>query len=129
MLPKILLVEDDEVIREIYAMKFELEGFPVATAENGQIALKMVDEFQPHIVLLDMMMPVMGGLEFMQKLSKDQRDQTPDIIVFSNISAPGQMESVLKLGASDYWIKSDYTPERVAHELTARWKQRQEAGS
>jgi CheY-like chemotaxis protein len=121
MLPKILLVEDDDVIREIYAMKFELEGFPTATAENGKIALGLVDEFEPHIILLDMMMPVMGGLEFMQRLRAGGR-KTPKIIVFSNISAPGQMEAVMKLGASEYWIKSDFTPEKVTDELSKRWQ-------
>jgi CheY-like chemotaxis protein len=125
MLPKILLVEDDDVIREIYAMKFELEGFPTATAENGEIALQVVDEFDPHIILLDMMMPVMGGLEFMQRLNASRPKKNPDIIVFSNISAPGQMDAVLKLGASEYWVKSDYTPELVTKALTERWQQSQ----
>jgi CheY-like chemotaxis protein len=124
MLPRVLLVEDDDVIREIYAMKFELEGFPVAVAENGQVALGMAKSFQPHIILLDMMMPVMGGLEFLENLDRGG-EGSPDIIIFSNISAATQMQEVMKLGVSDYWIKSDYTPERVADELAKRWKKKQ----
>src|SRR4051812_39410549 len=112
MLPKILLVEDDDVIREIYSMKFELEGFPVAAAENGRVGLKMVEEFDPEIILLDMMMPVMGGLDFMREL-RNSREQMPDVIVFSNISAPKQVDAVMRLGAKAYWTKSDYTPDRV----------------
>lgn len=121
MLPKILLVEDDDIIREIYAMKFELEGFPVATAENGQLGLAKLDEFQPHVVLLDMMMPVMGGLEFMRELNDSGRDM-PHVIVFSNMSAPKQVDSVMRLGAKAYWTKSDYTPERVASEILELWR-------
>ena len=121
MLPKVLLVEDDDIIREIYAMKFELEGFPVAVAENGQIGLKLVDEFKPEIVLLDMMMPVMGGLDFMRTL-KDRRAQMPEVIVFSNISAPQQVDAVMQLGAKAYWTKSDFTPDRVASELLKHWR-------
>lgn len=125
MLPKVLLVEDDEVIREIYAMKFELEGFSVAAAENGQIGLKMVDEFQPEVILLDMMMPVMGGLEFMREL-KSRLDNLPEIIVFSNVSSPKQVDAVMRLGARAYWTKSDYTPDRVAAELIKFWQSGQE---
>ncbi len=127
MLPKVLLVEDDDVIREIYAMKFELEGFPVATAENGKIGLKMLSDFEPHIVLLDMMMPVMGGLEFMQALKDSGRDM-PDVVVFSNMSAQRQVDSVMRLGAKAYWTKSDYTPERVATELLEMWKAKSPQG-
>jgi CheY-like chemotaxis protein len=106
MLPKILLVEDDDIIREIYAMKFELEGFPVAAAENGKIGLAKVAEFEPEIILLDMMMPVMGGLEFMQEL-KSKYEEIPQVIVFSNISAPKQVDAVMRMGAKAYWTKSD----------------------
>lgn len=121
MLPRVLLVEDDEVIREVYAMKFELEQIPVAIAENGADALKRVREFRPDIVLLDMMMPVMGGLEFMQKLAASA-SRMPAIIVFSNISAPHHMEAIMKLGAREYWVKSDYTPERAVQEVSRLWK-------
>jgi CheY-like chemotaxis protein len=127
MLPKILFVEDDEVIREIYAMKFELEGFPVAVAENGAVALDVVKKFQPQVILLDMMMPVMDGLEFMRRLKTNGPIQA-EVIVFSNVSMPDQMAAVKKLGASDYWVKSDYTPERVATEISKRWDRHLEAG-
>jgi len=119
--PKVLLVEDDDVIREIYAMKFELEGFPVAAAENGQVGLQMVEDFEPEIILLDMMMPVMGGLEFMRAL-KDRSADLPHVIVFSNISAPAQVDAVMQLGAKDYWTKSDYTPDQVIAELAKFWE-------
>ncbi len=122
MLPRVMLVEDDDVIREIYAMKFELEGFPTMAAENGQAALDVMGQFNPEIILLDMMMPVMGGLEFMRAL-KSQVSVLPHIIVFSNISAPHQVDAVMRLGAKAHWTKSDYTPERVARELMNLWRQ------
>ncbi len=128
MLPKVLVVEDDEIIREIYAMKFQLEGFEVATAENGQIGLDMVDSFGPHIVLLDMMMPVMGGLDFMRKL-RDSGQPMPEVIVFSNLSAPKQVDAVMRLGAKAYWTKSDYTPDLVASELVRLWRQKPPEGT
>jgi CheY-like chemotaxis protein len=121
MVPRVLLVEDDDTLREIYAMKFELESVPLAVAENGARALDQVSAFRPDIVLLDMMMPIMGGLEFMQRLSATIA-HPPTVIIFSNISAPQQMEAILKLGVRDYWVKSDYTPERVVQEVSNLWQ-------
>jgi two-component system OmpR family response regulator len=121
MAPRVLLVEDDDIIREIYALKFELENVPVAVAENGVSALAQIKQFQPDIVLLDMMMPVMGGLEFMQKLTAST-DHLPVVVVFSNISAPHHRQAVAKLGAREYWVKSDFTPERVVQEVSRLWQ-------
>ena len=121
MLPKVMIVEDDDTIREIYALKFELEGYPIAVAENGQIGLEVAKDFCPQIILLDMMMPVMGGLEFMQAYEPHHETE---VIVFSNISAPQQINEILGLGASDYWVKSDYTPEEVVQAVGERWHNR-----
>lgn len=121
MLPKVLLVEDDEILREIYSMKFQLEGFEFAAAENGQVGLQLVEEFQPHVVLLDMMMPVMNGVDFLKALPADQ--SRPQIIVFSNVSAAPQKAIALKLGARAYWTKSDYTPERCVQEIIQIWRE------
>lgn len=122
MLPRIMIVEDDDVIREIYALKFDLEGFPVDVAENGQVALETARTFLPDIILLDMVMPVMGGLDFMKRYLADKTAQAAaDIIVFSNISAPQQMNEVLTMGAVEYWMKSDYTPEQVVRAISERW--------
>jgi len=120
MRPRVMIVEDDAVIREIYALKFELEGYPVLAVENGQEALGAVGEFRPHFILLDMMMPIMGGLEFMQQYYSSE-GELAKVIVFSNISAPSQMEAVLELGASAYWIKSDYTPDEVVSNISKFW--------
>jgi CheY-like chemotaxis protein len=121
MLPKVLLVEDDEILREIYSMKFQLEGIEFDTAENGQIGLQKLADFQPHVVLLDMMMPVMGGLDFLKALQSDSRP-LPHIIVFSNISAAKQIDTVMKLGVKAYWTKADYTPDRCVKEIIQIWR-------
>ena len=119
MPPKVLLVEDDDAIREIYAMKFDLAGFAIEVAQNGAEALIKVTEFEPHFILLDMMMPVMGGQEFLERLGSKVHEH--HIIVFSNVAGPKQQDLAKRLGAKDFWVKSDYTPDRVAEELTRRW--------
>jgi CheY-like chemotaxis protein len=122
MLPKVMIVEDDAVIREIYALKFELEGYPVLAVENGERALAAVAGFAPHYILLDMMMPVMGGLEFMERYR--MRPDAAEVIVFSNISASHQVAAIMKLGAAAYWVKSDYTPQQVVENIAKRWRTR-----
>lgn len=122
MKPRVMIIEDDDVIREIYALKFELEGFPVLAAENGRVALDAIAGFQPDIILLDMMMPIMNGTQFLETLPQYvPPDHYPAIIVFSNISEPGERDAAMKLGVGAYWIKSDYTPERVTQELAEWW--------
>jgi CheY-like chemotaxis protein len=118
MLPKVLIIEDDDIIREVYALKFELEGYPIRTAENGQQGLEIAADFEPEVILLDMMMPVMGGLDFMRAYEGTKAN----IVVFSNISAPQQMQEVMGLGAAEYWVKSDYTPDQVVQAVGSRWK-------
>src|ERR1700683_99363 len=117
MLPRVLLIEDDDAIREVYALKLELAGFPVAVAENGAAGLDQVNRFSPEIVLLDLMMPVMGGLEFLQRLKATALEQPPTVIIFSNLSTADTLDSTKKFGVSDYWVKSSYTPERLTEEL------------
>lgn len=127
--PRILLVEDDDSIREVYALKFELEGFPVAVAEHGEAALHQLGLFRPDIILLDLMMPIMGGIEFLEALQVQLQPQAyPAIIVFSNISEPGEIDAAMKLGVGAYWVKSDYTPERVTQELSTWWDSQARAG-
>ena len=121
MLPKVLLVEDDEILREIYSLKFQLEGIEFETAENGQIGLQKLSQFRPHVVLLDMMMPVMSGVDFLKALEPTDRQQH-HIIMFSNISASKQVDAVMQLGAKAYWTKSDYTPDRCVQEIIQIWR-------
>lgn len=128
MKPRVMLVEDDEVIREIYTLKFELEGFPAVTAEHGAAALPLVASFRPDIILLDLMMPVMDGLQFLKALQNQLSPADyPAIIIFSNISEPGEIDAAMKLGVGAYWVKSDYTPERVTSELTDWWSRQPSA--
>lgn len=125
MLPSVMVVEDDTTIREIYQLKFELEGYRVVGAENGQQALEMLEAFRPDVILLDMMMPVMDGVEFMRQFR--ERGLSAQVIVFSNISAPDQMDAVMSLGAADYWVKSDYTPELAIDGIMKRWNEKQKS--
>lgn len=121
MLPKVLIVEDEPGLREMYSIKLKLAGFRVASAENGLIGLQEVDKFAPEIVLLDLMMPVMSGMEFMQEI-QTRPVPLPHVIVFSNISATEEINKALGLGAHAFWTKSDYTPDQLSKKLITLWQ-------
>jgi two-component system, OmpR family, alkaline phosphatase synthesis response regulator PhoP len=113
----IMVIEDEDSIREVLKVNLELEGFRVLACANGQDGLKQVRERQPSLVLLDLMLPGMDGLELCRLLKADERTRRIPIIM---VTAKGKESDVvlgLGLGASDYITK----PFRVA-ELIARVK-------
>lgn len=114
---KILFVEDDELLREVYALKLEMAGYDVMTAENGQIGLEKLSQNVPDIVLLDMMMPVMSGLEFLEEAQVTTNYPELDVIVFSNITVVAELEQAKALGARACLKKSAFTPDQLVEYL------------
>ena len=84
---KILLVDDEPDILEILSFNLSNEGYQIYTAENGKEALKVADQYMPHLIILDVMMPVMDGIEACERLRMDKRFQNT-IIMF--LSARGE---------------------------------------
>lgn len=114
---KIAIIEDDIAIVQMYQMKFEAEGYEVAFAEDGEQGLKLIEEFQPDIVLLDLMMPVMNGDDVLKKIRKEDWGKDLKVIILTNMGeseAPDEME---ELGVEEYIVKSDLTPKEVAAKI------------
>lgn len=128
MLPKILLVEDEELLREINSTKLEMEGFTFQVAHNGKEALKILKKFDADIILLDMLMPVMSGIEFLRALNK-RPGSHPAVIILSNISSPESTREAMQLGARQYLNKSRYTPAEVTSYVKDFWQQEKKAAA
>ena len=109
---KILIVDDDSFLLDMYSMKFSQNGFEVQSAISGVQALKkMEDGFGPDIILLDIIMPVMDGFEFMEKIKNQNLSPNSIKIVLSN---RGQhIDRGKELGASGYIVKANTTPSEV----------------
>jgi CheY-like chemotaxis protein len=105
---KILVVEDDEVTQRLFKRILERNGYDVATADNGQEALDVVAREQPHLVLLDLMMPVMDGFGFLQAL-RDAAVSGLPVIVTSALADTHRRAQAIALGAKDYLVKSSFT--------------------
>ncbi len=116
----ILLVEDDVFISDIYQMKLRENGFQLITCENGLEAVKQLEGgLVPDLILLDIMMPYMDGLEFLrQKSGKEEWKKIP-VILLTNLYQKDQVEEGLQLGASDYLIKSHFTPAEVLSKVNS----------
>ncbi len=113
MAQKILIVEDDASLADIYEFKFEHEGFDVRVAHNGEAGLVYAQEFQPHLILLDLRMPVMNGDEMLEKLRAEDWGAEMRVIVLTNISrdeAPGNLRF---LAVDRYIVKAHQTPTQV----------------
>lgn len=111
----ILLVEDDQMLSEMYQEKLELEGYKVLGAENGEIALKKARK-QPGLILLDIMMPGMNGFEVLKELKQNMETKNIPVIVLTNLgseSADKDNNLAISLGAESYLVKSYHTPDEV----------------
>lgn len=117
---KIMIVEDDMFIRDIYKVRFEQEDFEVIMAENGIAAIEKLEQgLEPKIILLDIMMPGMDGVQVLQKIKNDDRWKNLPIIMLTNISEKEKVNEAMELGVKDYLIKSHFTPSEVVQKVNA----------
>jgi DNA-binding response OmpR family regulator len=113
---KIAIIEDQEEIAEMYRFKFESEGYQVEVAENGAIGFKMVQEFKPDMVLMDLMMPVQDGPETLVQF-KAAGIKTP-IIILTNLGKEEAMKRITTPdNIIDFLIKADCTPKQVVEKV------------
>jgi len=110
----VLIVEDDAVLRSAYETVLTLEGYATRTAGDGQEALKFAEAKEFDVILLDMLMPTMNGLEFLQAYQALTKHPQTKIIVFSNMSVPSDVKQTMRLGATKYLTKSSFTPKEMA---------------
>src|SRR6266511_2028646 len=96
---KILLVEDDSCLASVYATKFELEGFSVFHAADGEVGLAMAEKVVPDIVLLDILMPKMDGFEMLHRLKMDPKLVHIPVVMLTNLGQKEDVERCLKEGA------------------------------
>ena len=107
---KILLVEDDSFLASVYATKFELEGFTVFHAADGEAGVAMAAKADPDIILLDILMPKMDGFEALRRIKMDPKLVHIPVVMLTNLGQKEDVERCLKDGAVDYLIKAHFVP-------------------
>ncbi len=114
---KILLIEDDSFLVEMYTTKFELEGFDVVSAEDGQKGLDMVKKEKPDIILLDILMPKMDGFAVLDALKKDKALADIPVILLTNLGQKEDVKKGFEKGAVGYLIKAHFMPSEVVDKI------------
>jgi CheY-like chemotaxis protein len=109
----VLIVEDDAMLRSAYETVLTMDGYDTSTASDGQEALVIGRKLDPDVILLDMLMPNMNGLEFLEQFNVKSEHPKTKIIVFSNMSVPSDVKDAMRLGATKYITKSSFTPREI----------------
>lgn len=114
MAKKILLVEDEEIMISLLERKLRKDGYEVSVARDGLEGLeKMKEAKKPDLVLLDIVMPKMGGFEVMEKMKDDPELKKIPVIIISNSGQPVELDRAKELGAKDWLIKTEFDPQEV----------------
>jgi DNA-binding response OmpR family regulator len=103
---RILLVEDDTALADVYQARLELEGFDVKQVNNGEEALSVAVEFKPDLILLDAMMPKISGFDVLDILRNTPDTTNIRVIMLTALSQPKDKERAESLGVDDYLVKS-----------------------
>ena len=118
-MPKILLVEDDQFLKNALRVKLEKNNFKVLMASNGQEALGLLETEKPDLIVADLVMPVMDGFDFLTTIQGKAEFKDLPIIVASNLSQKDDLEKAKKLGAKDFFVKSDMSLEVLIEKIKA----------
>jgi DNA-binding response OmpR family regulator len=124
---KVLLVEDDKMLADMYVTKFSKEGMEILKADDGAQGLEMAKQHKPDLILLDIIMPKLDGFAVLKELKKDPNMSDTHILLLTNLGQSEDVEKGKQLGADDYFIKANHTPAeivtKVKYLLTNKMKQ------
>ncbi len=114
---KLLIVEDEPILREMYAESFIEKGLEVVTAESAEEALLMVEQHWPDLIMLDILLPNANGNQMLEQLRKNPKTAKIKVVAFSNYDDKVAKEKARALGVLDYLIKTDYTPQETVEKI------------
>lgn len=114
---RILIIEDEKPLREAFAFLLESEGYEVSLAENGKVGLQKLRSFKPDLIILDMLMPIMDGREFLEKAHLANGNTRIKTLLLSNLSDPVATRDVRKYGVTESVLKADLSPAELAEKV------------
>ena len=109
----ILIVEDEQLLYNLLKQKLQSAGINAEWAMDGETALGKIAEHMPDLILLDLLLPGIDGFEILKRLKQNDRFKDIPVIVLSNLGETKDIDSVLKLGASEYIIKAESSPQEI----------------
>jgi DNA-binding response OmpR family regulator len=110
MTTRILIIEDEKPLREAFTSLLKSEGYEVASAENGKVGLQKLGSFDPALILLDMLMPLVDGMSFLKEAQLPQAHPKTKTIMLSNLSDPISFDEAQQFGVTISVLKADLSP-------------------
>jgi two-component system, OmpR family, alkaline phosphatase synthesis response regulator PhoP len=114
---KILIIEDEPMLADMYVEKFEQAGFKVVTTREAELGLEVAKKEKPDLIILDMLLIKANGISFLEQLRKDPQVSQMPVVGFSNLDDPVIKKRAFALGVEDYLIKTNYTPQEIINRV------------
>lgn len=121
-MPKIVVIEDQQVLATVYRNKFIAEGYQVEAAPDGEAGIVLINSAKPDLVILDVMMPKLNGIEVLKRIRANPLFQSLPVIVFSNSGQSGMVEAAWKAGATMVLSKSNHSPKQMVESVRSAFK-------
>lgn len=115
--PVVLIVEDEDLVARMYQTNMQHAGFNVQIARDGEEGLEMVRKLKPGVVITDIMMPRMNGVQLLDEIKADQALAKTPVVILSNLSGEYDKELAMGKGAVGYWVKKDLPPKQMEAEV------------
>ena len=114
---KVLIAEDEKDLLDLYIQSFQDNGFETVAAENGEEGLTRALEAHPDVILIDVQMPIMNGIEMLKKLREDSWGKMVPVIMLTNMSGTHEISDSMHLKINRYIIKADTNPIEIVNEV------------
>ena len=114
---KILLIEDEKILGEMYKEKFTQAGFEVSLVIGAKEGIKLAKKERPDLIILDILLSRENGITFLTWLRKDSKIASIPVVAFSNYDDPPTKREAVKLGVKEYLIKTNYTPQEIVEKI------------
>lgn len=114
---KILIIEDEKILAEMYQDRFSQEGYQVALAFTSEEGIDLAKKEKPDLILLDILLPKENGVGFLKRLKKAGEISSTPVVAFSNYDEPRTRKEAESLGIKAYLLKTDFTPQDLVKKI------------
>jgi DNA-binding response OmpR family regulator len=114
---RILLIEDDAPMVKMYSTKLQKENFEVEVAIDGEQGLQKARDWQPDLIVLDLMIPRLGGMQVLEQLRASPKTKQTPVVILSNLSQEEDIKRSQELGVKEFLIKANFTPSQVVKKI------------
>lgn len=114
---KVLIVEDEKMLADMYATKFTMEGYAVEKAADGAEGIELAKKAKPDIILLDVIMPKVDGFTALKELKSNPALKAIPVIMLTNLGQEDDVKKGKELGATDYYVKSNHSPSEIVKKV------------